>query len=94
MAKQLKRLGAEKIVLFGSLARDEISLFSDVDLLVVFDDPRSARELTRWVYQNVDAREGVDILAYNHDSLRRLSDRPFLRQILQEGRVLHERSKK
>jgi hypothetical protein len=34
LAEQLRAMGAQKVVLFGSLARGEISLFSDIDLLV------------------------------------------------------------
>jgi predicted nucleotidyltransferase len=50
LVEQLKAMGAKKIVLFGSLARGELSLFSDIDLLVLFDDDRPSRELTRVVY--------------------------------------------
>jgi predicted nucleotidyltransferase len=38
LVEQLKAMGAKKIVLFGSLACGELSLFSDIDLLVLFDD--------------------------------------------------------
>jgi predicted nucleotidyltransferase len=40
-------MGAVKVILFGSLAHERISLFSDIDLLVLFDSKRSARGLTR-----------------------------------------------
>jgi predicted nucleotidyltransferase len=91
LTEQLKRLGAKKIILFGSLARGRVSLFSDVDLLVVFQDSRPPRELTRWVYQNLDSREGVDILAYNQETFEKMRDRPFLHHALKDGRVLYER---
>ncbi len=93
LVEQLKSLGAEKVILFGSLAKNAVSLFSDIDLVVVFDDPRSPRELTRWVYKNVDASEAVDILAYNREALERLGGRPFLQRVLKEGKVLYERSR-
>jgi predicted nucleotidyltransferase len=91
LAEQLKGLGARKIILFGSLARGCVSLFSDVDLLVVFQDSRRPRELTRWVYQNLDVREGVDILAYNQETFEKMRERPFLYHALKEGIVLYER---
>jgi predicted nucleotidyltransferase len=90
--EQLKALGAVKVILFGSLARGQISLFSDIDLVAVFDQDRPARELTRWVYQNIQASEGVDILAYSQKAFERASERPFVRHILREGKVLYERS--
>jgi predicted nucleotidyltransferase len=93
LLEQLKTLGADKVLLFGSLAKNVVSLFSDIDLVVVFDDPRSPRELTRWVYTNVDSNEAVDILAYNREALKRLGSRPFLQRVLKEGKVLYERSR-
>jgi predicted nucleotidyltransferase len=91
LVEQLKDLGAVKVILFGSLARGQFSLFSDIDLLALFDRERPARELTRWVYQNIQAREGVDILAYGQQAFQQLRERPFLRQILKEGKVLYEK---
>jgi len=35
---QMKSLGAVKVILFGSLARQQISLFSDIDLLVIMPE--------------------------------------------------------
>lgn len=91
LAEQLKALGAVKVVLFGSLARGQISLFSDIDLVAVFDQDRPARELTRWVYQNIQTGEGVDILAYGQKAFQQASERPFVHHILTEGKVLYER---
>jgi len=87
---QLKALGATKVILFGSLARGQISLFSDIDLLALFDDDRPSRELTRWVYQRIDSSEAVDILAYDRQRFEVLQDRPFLREILRGSKVLYE----
>jgi predicted nucleotidyltransferase len=92
LVEQLKAMGAVKVILFGSLARGEMSLFSDIDLLVLFDDDRSAHELTREVYQRLRAREGVDIVAHSVRAMGQLQERPFFRHILSYGKVLHERS--
>lgn len=91
LVEQLKAMGATKVVLFGSLARGQISLFSDIDLLVVFDEERPAHELTRWVYQNIQAGEAVDILAYSQKALQKVRKRPFFHHLLNEGKVLYER---
>lgn len=91
LVEQLKALGAVQIILFGSLARGQVSLFSDIDLLALFERPGSARELGRWVYQAIQAGEGVDILAYNREAFQRIRHRPFFRRLLAEGRVLYER---
>jgi len=91
LVEQLKAMGAVKVILFGSLARGQLSLFSDIDLLALFDQEQPARELTRWVYQNIQAREGVDILAYSQKGFQKVRERPFFRHILREGKVLYER---
>ena len=89
LVEQLKTLGAVQVILFGSLARGRISLFSDIDLLVLFDRDESVHELTRWVYQNIDAGEAVDILAYDRQAFQRVRERPFFSKILCEGKVLY-----
>jgi predicted nucleotidyltransferase len=91
VVEQMKELGAVKVILFGSLARQEISLFSDIDILVLFDNDRSSRDLGLWVYQNLDAREAVDVLAYNRRSFESMKQRPFIRHILSEAKVLYEK---
>ncbi len=91
LADQLRALGAIRVVLFGSLARGTPSLFSDIDLLALFEDPRSPRELTRWVYSVIDSSESVDIFAYNSEDFDRLQQRPFWKHALQHAQVLYER---
>jgi predicted nucleotidyltransferase len=41
--EDLKRLGARSLALLGSVARDEATAGSDVDLLVELDDPTTFR---------------------------------------------------
>ncbi len=91
LVEQLKALGAVKIILFGSLARGRISLSSDIDLLVLFEGDRPARDLTRWVYEQIDAREGVDLLAHSTTSFEKVRGWPFYREILKDAKVLYER---
>ena len=91
LVKQMEDLGAVKVILFGSLARGQISLFSNIDLLVLFDKELSPRALTLWVYQNIQSGEAVDILAYDRKYFNKVQERPFLNHILAEGKVLYER---
>jgi hypothetical protein len=60
--------------------------------LVLFESERSPRELTRWVYQNMQTGEAVDLIAHSLESYERVRKRPFFRHILSEGKVLYERS--
>jgi predicted nucleotidyltransferase len=91
LVEQLKALGATQVILFGSLARGDVSLFSDIDLLALFDQERPARDLTRWVYQNIQTGEAVDMLAFSRRAFQQVRERPFFQRVLREGRVLYER---
>ncbi|MDW8270093.1 MAG: nucleotidyltransferase domain-containing protein [Anaerolineae bacterium] len=91
LVAQLRAMGAVTIILFGSLARGHISLFSDIDLLVLFEEERPARELTRRVYEAIHTGEAVDILAYSLGDFEKRRERPFFRKLLAEGKVLYER---
>ncbi len=51
---QLRALGALKIVLFGSLARAEVDVGSDLDLLVIMPATRTGEEWTRLVYERLE----------------------------------------
>lgn len=88
--KQLKDLGAKKIILFGSLARDKLRLGSDIDLIVIFQDKDNFKSRMRKIYDKIDTSEGVDILAYNFEEFERVKNRAFFRHILKEGKVVYE----
>jgi len=85
--------GVLRAILFGSLARGEASRRSDLDLILVQDTDK--RFLDRYddllgeIAQVVSGRD-VDLLIYTPQELARLTDRPFLKRALSEGRVIYE----
>jgi uncharacterized protein len=82
----------EQIILFGSWARGTASRRSDVDLLIIWET--SDLPLTRMgkVLKLLrDAPQSVDVIVYTPSELRRCAHSPFMRRVLQEGRVLYER---
>ncbi len=89
--RQLIKLGATKIILFGSLAEGRISLGSDIDILAVFDDRESFKTRMKKIYSQLDSKEAVDILGYNQEEIQRIKDKPFFRTILAGGRIIYER---
>lgn len=91
LTEQLVQLGAVKVILFGSVVHGRVSLFSDVDLLALFEDERSPRDLSRWAYQHIDAGESVDLFAYGVRAFERARQRPFWRYALQHSEVLYDR---
>lgn len=89
IVERLVRLGARRLVLFGSLARGEVAPTSDIDLLVVLDRPGRYADRLAVVYDAMAARVGVDALVFTSAELAAAAARPFMRDILAKGRVLH-----
>ena len=77
----LKKLGARKIVLFGSLARGNPRLMSDIDLIAIFKDNDRFKTRMQKIYSEIEA---------NEQEFERLKDRSFFRRIAKEGKVLFE----
>ncbi|ADI02729.1 nucleotidyltransferase domain-containing protein [Syntrophothermus lipocalidus] len=87
---ELRRLGASKILLFGSMARGRLDLFTDIDLLVVMHSNLPFVERCGWVYQKLMPRVDADIIVYTEQEFESLKDSPFLKKALAEGVVLYE----
>jgi predicted nucleotidyltransferase len=90
---QLARMGAKKILLFGSLAVDEVDVTSDLDLLVIMPSSRPGKDWMREIYEVVDRGVASDILVYNEEEFQAdLSVNTFLRHIVSSGRVIYEKT--
>jgi len=87
-----REFGAERVILFGSHARGEVSEDSDVDLLII--GPYEGRSVDRSVEIRMKLRPRfpVDLLVRTAEKVRdriQMGD-DFLREIVQEGKVLYE----
>ncbi len=88
-----KKFKPQKIILFGSYARQRPRPESDVDLLVVMDTPLTETEQSVRILQAINYHFGLDLLVRKPDNLSRrlkLGD-PFLQEIMREGIVVYER---
>jgi predicted nucleotidyltransferase len=84
------KLGVERVILFGSSAQDKAGLYSDLDLLLVWDTPLDILERTAEVYRRLNPRVATDILVYTPDEFAQLLVKsPFVRWVVNEGRVLY-----
>lgn len=87
----LRDLGALKVILFGSAARDEIRASSDLDLIVVIetDEPFLDRFLS--LRQAIKPQVTCDILVYTPEEFQQMPSQSLVvRQALREGKVLYE----
>ena len=87
-----RRFQPEKIILFGSHARGRPASDSDVDLLVVMPHSERAPYQAAKIKAAVRAPFSMDLLVRSPQYLRRrlaMGD-GFIREIVEQGRVLHE----
>jgi len=87
-----QEFGAQKVLLFGSYARGTITEDSDVDVLVI--GPFEGRSVDKSVEIRMKLRPGfpVDLLVRTPDKVReriKMGD-TFMREILEQGKVLYE----
>jgi predicted nucleotidyltransferase len=89
LKNELISLGAERVILFGSAAREELGLGSDLDLIVVMKSALNFVERTGALYKVLQPRLDADILVYTPEEFERVSETsPLVRLALIEGEEL------
>ncbi|MFQ6099940.1 MAG: nucleotidyltransferase family protein [Anaerolineae bacterium] len=92
IAIQLRELGARKVVLFGSAARGEANVHSDLDFVVVMPGEQGFAYWSRRLYGEIDRRVAVDFLPYNEREFAEAQRHSRLvRHALRTGKVLYEK---
>ena len=82
----------EKIILFGSWACGTATRRSDIDLFMIWQcDIRPLERIGKVLDLLLDSPRPVDAIVYTPEELLRCKHRPFIAQLLREGRVLYER---
>jgi predicted nucleotidyltransferase len=88
----LIRMGALKIILFGSYAQGKVSSDSDLDIIAVMPSNRTGKEWMRIIYDDADREVDCDILAYTEEELEKsIPVSGFIRHALATGRVIYEK---
>ena len=89
--RRLADMGVQKAILFGSLARGDVTPFSDLDLIIVQDTDARFLDRLEPFYAELDLRVDADILVYTPEELAELQTwNPFIQQALREGEVIYE----
>jgi len=88
----LKAMGAEKIILFGSLAKGRENIFSDLDLIVVMDSELDFVGRHGQIYQQLCPKVDADILVYTPEEFARMQDAPFIQYALKEGIIIYAKN--
>lgn len=90
----LDHVSPQKVILFGSLAQNEVEAWSDIDLVIVTETRARFLDRSKHILQLLQPRVGLDVLVYTPDEFEQLCrERPFFQdEILRKGKVLYERS--
>ena len=83
----------ERAILFGSYARGQEDLFTDLDLVIVMRSGEDFVNRTAQMYAYLAPEVDVDLLVYTPAEFEAQRRRRFLRQALQEGRVIYEKQR-
>ncbi len=86
----------KKAFLFGSTARGTETRKSDLDLMIIMESKK--RFFDRFdafneIFNLLKGKE-IDLLIYTPEELQKISGRPFIRSILQEGQLIYEQREK
>jgi len=84
----------EMIILFGSLARDQFTEASDIDLLLVYDDIHQVKKARKLLFSGERLSSyPLDILFYDK---KRFEEKKEVGGVVmvawEEGKILHERN--
>ncbi|MEW5693550.1 MAG: nucleotidyltransferase domain-containing protein [Candidatus Hydrogenedentota bacterium] len=92
IVQQLKKMGAIKIVLFGSFISGKITPASDLDILVIMPDSKNGKQWLKQVYREIKRDVACDIFVFNSKEYEETKDKNFfLKQITKKGKVLYEK---
>ncbi|AFC99938.1 Nucleotidyltransferase domain protein [Methanocella conradii HZ254] len=89
---QLKRLGALKIIVFGSFAQDKVDVYSDLDLFVIMPSTRTGKEWMKIVYDSIDRTVESDIIVYNDKEFDEMLPKSTFLQNVVRGKVVYEKA--
>ncbi|MBN2027238.1 MAG: nucleotidyltransferase domain-containing protein [Actinobacteria bacterium] len=88
--EELKLMGAERIVLIGSMADGDIGPCSDIDLVVVMQTEERFLDRLKEAYGRIRPSVAMDILIYSPDEIDEMYESSaFLCHVLEKGRVLY-----
>lgn len=84
----------ERVILFGSMARDAVSEWSDLDFVIIKDTPLPFLQRLREVVLLCRPTVGVDFLVYTPAEWAQMIEKrnPFaVEEVIRRGKVIYER---
>lgn len=84
----------EKVILFGSLAWGKVRDDSDIDLLIIEHSRDSVFERVQKIENLLKRQCAADLIVLTPEEVKMMleSGNPYLKEILEKGKVLYERA--
>ncbi len=93
LIEDLKPYNPEKIILFGSAAREDSDEYSDMDVVVIKKTNKRFLERLIETAEMIRPSLGpIDVFVYTPEEFGRMKewDSPFIEEVLKEGRIIYE----
>ncbi len=89
----LENYPVQKAIVFGSASRGDLSKKSDVDMIILENTSKRFFERYEGIYLELNRVLGtiVDLLIYTPEEWEKISERSFIRRIIEEGKIIYER---
>ena len=91
IVSQLKSLGALKIILFGSFAKGDIDVNTDLDLFVIMPSTKTGKEWLDIIYEKVERNVAADIIVYNLEEFKENLPKSIFLRTISEGVLVYEK---
>ena len=89
---KFEELDVEKVILFGSLATNNVHKISDIDLIIIKKTDERFLDRLENIYQHLMPEVGMDILVYTPEEFEEVKGKSdFIRSALKNGRVIYEK---
>jgi len=90
--QQLIRLGAIRIMLFGSLNEDTVDMYSDLDLFVIMPSNKTGKQWMDFIYEKIEREVASDIIVYNEQEFKdNLAGNSFVDEITNTGTIIYDK---
>ena len=88
----IKKIKPQQVILFGSLTRGDIHEASDIDLVVVADFKEQFFDRIGKILKLNNTSMDLEVMAYTPAEFAKMQkeERPFIINLLQEGRVIYK----
>ena len=93
VVRDLAAYNPEKVILFGSCARQSADEYSDMDLVIIKETQDNFLERSKKAVLLIQVPGAVDIFVYTPEEFERMknSGNPFMEKVLEEGKVIYEK---